>query len=203
MAQQFNSIASADVVALLRGGAVGVIPTDTVYGLATSAMHKPAVARLYHDVKRRGPKPGTIVAANIEQLEQLGLKARYLRAVKDFWPNPLSVVIPCGDELVYLHRGKDSLAVRIPADKAFRAFLEQTGPLLTTSANHPGKPTATTVARAMASFGDTVDFYVEGGDLSGRPPSTVIRVVDDAIEILRAGAVDIDENGRIRRGETA
>jgi len=42
-----------------------------------------------------------------------------------------------------------------------------------------------------------VDFYVDGGDLSGREPSTVIRVVDDAIEVLREGAVKIDESGEI------
>ena len=197
MAQQFDTL-SMDVAAKLRDGAVGVIPTDTVYGLATSAENKTSVARLYHDVKRRGPKPGTIVAANIEQLERLGLKARYLRAVKEFWPNPLSIIIPCGEELTYLHRGKDSLAVRIPDDEMLRAFVEQTGPLLTTSANHPGEPTATTVASAEKSFGDSVDFYVDGGDLSGRPPSTVIRIVDDAIEVLRAGAYDIDEFGRTK-----
>lgn len=197
MAQQFSSLADPEIIALLKQGAVGVLPTDTVYGLVACATNQAAVGRVYYDVKRRGPKPGTLVAASIEQLESLGLKARYLKAVEQYWPNPLSVVIPCSDELIYLHLGKHSLAVRIPNNASFRAFLEQTGPLLTTSANHPAEPTATTLQMAADYFGDAVDFYVEGGDLSGRPPSTVIRIVDDAIEVLREGAVKIDENGRI------
>jgi L-threonylcarbamoyladenylate synthase len=107
------------------------------------------------------------------------------------------VVIPCGDELAYLHDGQRSLAVRIPDNEPLRQLLAQTGPLLTSSANQPGQPPATTIAEARAYFGDEVDFYEDGGDLSGNMPSTVVRVVDDAIEVLRPGAVNINENGRI------
>lgn len=170
-----------------------MLPTDTVYGLVARASDRAAVKRLY-GLKSREGKPGTIIAASVDQLAELGLKARYLKAVEQFWPGAVSVVIPCGPELEYLHDGKNSLAVRIPADEDLRAFLGQTGPLLTSSANHPGKPTATTLDAAREYFNGDVDFYVEGGDLSGRQPSTVIRIVDDAIEILREGAVKIKEN---------
>jgi L-threonylcarbamoyladenylate synthase len=171
-------------------GAVGVLPTDTVYGLVASAGNQGAVARLY-ELKSRENKPGTIVAASIDQLVVLGLKRRYLKVVEQFWPGAVSVVISCGTELEYLHQGKDWLAVRITADKRLLDLLEQTGPLLTSSANLPGDPTAMTVAEAKNYFYNKVDFYVDGGDLSGRAPSTVIMVVDDAIEVLRQGAVEI------------
>lgn len=181
------------ISALLENGAVGVLPTDTVYGLVARASDPTAVKRLY-DLKLREGKPGTIIAASVEQLEQLGLKRRYLKAVEQFWPGAVSVIIPCGPELQYLHEGKNSLAVRIPDDEKLRKLLSQTGPLLTSSANHPGKPTAMNVDEAKAYFDDRVDFYEDGGDLSGRAPSTVIRIVDDAIEIIRQGAVKIEEN---------
>jgi L-threonylcarbamoyladenylate synthase len=87
--------------------------------------------------------------------------------------------------------------MRIPADADFRGFLAHTGALLTSSANAPGEPTATNLAEAQAYFGDQVDFYVDAGTIANPVPSTVIRIVDDAIEILRRGAVTIDENGRI------
>jgi L-threonylcarbamoyladenylate synthase len=95
-----------------------------------------------------------------------------------------------------LHRGKMSLAVRIPANEAIHALLERTGPLLTSSANHPGEPPANTIAEAKQYFGDRVDFYIDGGDLSANQPSTIVRIVDDAIEILRQGAVKLNEAGR-------
>ncbi|HVX48124.1 MAG TPA: L-threonylcarbamoyladenylate synthase [Candidatus Saccharimonadales bacterium] len=181
---------------LQTDGAVGVIPTDTVYGLVARVADKQAVERLYK-AKSRENKPGTLIAADLDQLEDLGLKHRYLKAVEDFWPGAISVIIPCADPaLAYLHRGKMSLAVRIPDNKKLRDFLQATGPLLTSSANHPGEPPATNIAEAKEYFGDTVDFYVDGGDLSDHQPSTIIRIVDDAIEIVRQGTVKIDEAGR-------
>jgi L-threonylcarbamoyladenylate synthase len=178
---------------LAQPGAVGIIPSDTVYGLVARASDLVAVQRLY-DLKLREGKPGTVIAANIDQLVELGLKARYLKAVAEFWPGAVSVVIPCGPDLAYLHEGKYSLAVRIPDQPQLLKLLEQTGPLLTSSANHPGEPVANTVVEAQNYFGDGVGFYIDGGDLSGHQPSTVIRIVDDAIEILREGAVKVQEN---------
>ena len=183
---------------LLTPGSVGVMATDTVYGLVARAGDFVGVERLYRLKKREG-KPGTVIAASIEQLVDLGLKPRYLKAVEQFWPGAVSVIIPCGPELAYLHQGKNGLAVRIPAQPKIHALLEKTGPLLTTSANAPGQAPANTLEQARAYFGDRVDFYEDGGDLSNHSPSTVIRIVDDAIEILRQGAVTIDESGRVMK----
>ncbi len=178
---------------LQQAGAVGVIPTDTVYGLIARAADQTAVDRLYK-LKNRAHKPGTIIAASLEQLEGLGLKRRYLKAVEQFWPGAVSVIIPAADPaLAYLHQGQQALAVRIPNHPELVALLKNTGPLLTSSANHPGSPTAVTVQEAKDYFGDRVDFYVDGGDLSDHQPSTIIRIVDDAIEVLRPGAVQIDD----------
>lgn len=181
---------------LQRPAAVGVIPTDTIYGLAARAADENAVERLY-ELKKRETKPGTLIAANVEQLEKLGRKHRYLKAVEQFWPGAISVIIPCNNpDLAYLDRGKLSLAVRIPADKNLQELLRATGLLLTSSANHSGQPPAETIQQARDYFGNEVDFYADGGDLSGRQPSTIIRIIDDAIEIIRQGAVKIGETGR-------
>jgi L-threonylcarbamoyladenylate synthase len=176
---------------LQNPGVVGVIPTDTVYGLVARASDMQAVSRLYA-LKQRSHKPGTIIAATVEQLEELGLKHRYLKAVEQFWPGAISVIIPVSNpELAYLHQDKMSLAVRLPDDAALQALLRSTGPLVTTSANPPGEPTAETIQQAKDYFGNHVDFYEDGGNLSGRKPSTLIRIVDDAVEVLRQGAVSI------------
>jgi len=177
---------------LQTAAAIGVIPTDTVYGIVARAGDQQAVARLYA-LKHREHKPGTLIAASIDQLESLGLKRRYLTAVSQFWPGAVSVIIPCADPaLEYLHQGKQSLAVRIPESVDIRTMLEATGPLLTSSANHPGQPTAVTVQQARDYFNGGVDFYIDVGDLSDHQPSTIIRIVDDAVEVIRQGAVKID-----------
>ena len=183
------------LISLLKDGSLAVIPTDTVYGLVCRADDKMAVARLY-DLKQRDNKPGTVIAADTDQLVRLGIKARYLKPVAHYWPNPISIVIP-SFELEYIHLGVGSIAVRIPRHSELQQLLTKTGPLLTTSANMPGQPEAATEEEAERYFGESVDIYIDGGDLSGRQASTVIRIVDDAVEVLRTGAVRIAENGEI------
>lgn len=196
--QIFRSLHDPKLIKSVQNGAVGVLPTDTVYGLVCSAKDEKAVERLY-SLKSREHKPGTVIAATVEQLAQLGLKARYLKAVEHFWPGAISVIIPSGPELSYLHQELFGLATRIPADDAICDLLLQTGPLLTSSANLPEEAPANTVEEAKAYFGTKVDFYVDGGDLSHHEASTVIAIRDDAIEVLRQGAVKIDEYGRITK----
>lgn len=185
-----------DVIPLLmQPGSIGVMPTDTIYGLVARASDQEAVSRLYA-LKNREQKPGTVIAASIEQLIHLGIPRRYLLPVSAYWPNPISVVVPTAPGLQYLDLGKFSVAVRIPADTKIQELLQQTGPLITSSANHPGEEPAATMAEAQAYFHSQVDFYVDGGQVNGQN-STVIRIVDDAVEVLREGAVKVSESGEI------
>lgn len=179
---------------LLLAGKIAVLPTDTVYGVVALACDEQAVTRLYA-LKKREQKPGTIIATSIDQLVELGFQRRYLTAVKQFWPNPISVVVPC--DLTFLHIGKYAVAVRIPEDESMRKFLERTGPLLTSSANTPGEQPATNIQEAQSYFGDAVDFYVDGGEMPNTHASTIIRIVDDAVEVLREGAIKVNESGEI------
>lgn len=191
MAEVFNSLSSKKLTDIIKQGGVGVIPTDTLYGLVCDAANKKAVNRLYALKMRKG-KPGTLIAADINQLVELGIKYRYLKAVEDYWPGAVSVVLPITDpEKVYLHQGEMSLAVRVPKDVALNKLLKSTGSLLTSSANKTGESPVATIQEAQKIFGGKVDFYVDGGDLSDRQPSTIVRIIDDAVEVLREGAVKI------------
>lgn len=177
----------------LSAGKVAVIPTDTLYGLAAAAKDEKAVEALYQ-LKSRQAKPGTVIAASIDQLVTLGIKRRYLMAVAEYWPGSISIEIPHG--LGYLSQGTGRQAFRVVADKNLRKLLDATGPLLTTSCNQPGEPPANNIEEAINYFGGRIEVYIDGGDLSGSQPSTLIRVVDDAVEVIREGAVKIDESGR-------
>jgi L-threonylcarbamoyladenylate synthase len=186
----FKSLTDRQLAERLNGGGVGVLPTDTLYGLVARAADKQATARLYA-LKHRDHKPGTVIAANVGQLIQLGVSKDYLQRVAKWWPNSLSVEIPLGDDLAYLHQSTGRQGFRVVPDETLRQLLLQTGPLLTSSANQPGEPVSNNIKEAQAYFGEQVDFYVDGGDLSGRPPSTLIKVTNEGIEVIRPGAVDI------------
>lgn len=182
-------------IAYINDGAVGVMLTDTVYGLACQATDMTAVQRLY-DLKQRSDKPGTVLVASADQALSLGILSESLERAQQLWPGPISVVMSCAsDKLAYLHLGKQSLAVRLPDNDKLRSLLEQTGPLLTSSANLPGKPPATNSAEAFMYFGDSVDFYLDDDIGSLHKPSTIVQVVDDTVVVLRQGAVILNEHG--------
>lgn len=187
-----KSITSPDIIRLLGDGAIGILPTDTIYGIVAFAGDQKAVSRLYK-AKHRDGKPGTIIAASVQQLEELGIAKSDLDKVKSLWPGPISVVLPANSSLAYIHQGKESLAVRVTANETLRNLLLQTGPLLTSSANMPGEPPAKTIEEARHYFAATVDFYVDGGFMTNAAPSTVIKLeANGAKTVLRQGAVPID-----------
>lgn len=190
------SLQDVRLVEFLQQGQVGIMPTDTIYGLVATATNKDAVARLYR-LKQREQKPGTVLAASTKQLILLGLDEQTVQAVAHFWPNPLSIIIPASKMLHYLDQGLGDLAVRIPRDEQLRHLLSQTGPLLTSSANHPGGSPANNILEAQRLFGEQVDWFVDGGDRSNHPPSTVARYSGDRLHVLRPGAVTIDKTGSI------
>lgn len=153
----------------LLAGHVAVIPTDTVYGLVAAAHSPFGISNLY-EIKPRERQPGTTIAACADDLIDLGFPRASVERAASAWPAALSVEMDASSIEEYLSRGQAVMAARVPNNEMLLRLLSLTGPLMSTSANHPGEPTATTIHQAIEAFGETVDFYVDGGDLSGRLP---------------------------------
>jgi len=170
------------VVKILQKGGVGIIPTDTIYGIVGSALSRSAVEKIYKLRKRDKKKPFIVLIGSFGDLRKFGVKLspRLLGFLKNVWPGPVSVILPLGakrralsNNLKYLHRGTNSIAFRLPKDRWLRNFLQRTGPLVAPSANLAGKPPARTVAEAKKYFGNKVDFYIDGGRRAGAPSAIV------------------------------
>lgn len=176
-----------EVTELLNNGAVGVIPTDTVYGIVARLDNPQAIAKIYHIKNREVDKPvGTILINDPLQVEHF-VDSRSLLSAQTYWPGPVSVILDVPGNLHYAHRGYDSLPFRIPDHSPLQNLLKSTGPLATTSANMAQTKPADTIEEAMGYFRDNVDFYVNGGDLSGARASRIIRINDDGtIEDIRS-----------------
>ena len=174
---------------LMQGG-VGVLPTDTLYGLVGSALDPDAVDRIY-DLKERQPdKPVIVLISQLEQLEQFGvvMSEQLKERLMTYWPGPYTIVLSIEDEqFEYLDRGRMAIAFRMPASDELRALIDVVGPIIAPSANTEGRPPARNVAAAKAYFGTDVDFYIEGGDLDG-PPSTIIEFDGEEVNTLRGVA---------------
>jgi L-threonylcarbamoyladenylate synthase len=178
-----NETLGKDILA----GKIGVIPTDTLYGLVGSALNKETVERIYEVRHRDQRKPCIVLISSTDDLKRFGIETTPVmrQILNDVWPGPVSVILPCTDNAFeYLHRGTDSLAFRFPNNKELLTLLRTTGPLIAPSANPEGMPPATTIATARDYFGDSVDFYVDGGVRNGTP-SRLARIKGAELSFIR------------------
>jgi len=174
---------------VLKKGGVGVIPTDTLYGIVGFALNPETVERIYKLRIRTPDKPMIILISSLGDLKLFGIKLDKFTEefLKDNWPNPLSVVLPCSEKkFEYLHRGTNTLAFRIPNNKKLLKTLEKAGPLVAPSANFEGEKPAETIEEAKAYFGDKVDFYIDKGRLTGLA-STLVYLKVNKVMTLRQG----------------
>ena len=174
-------------VQVLKSGGVGVLLTDTLYGLVGSAHNKKTVGRIYRIKGRNNKKPLIILISAIEDLKLFGIEhdGKTEKILKKFWPGPVSIIMPCAKKrFEYLHRGTQTLAFRLPAKKTLVKILKHTGPLVAPSANPEGLPPASTIQEAKKYFGDKVDFYGRGG-VPKTKPSKIITIIDNKVQIVR------------------
>lgn len=191
-----------EILNILKSGGVGILPTDTLYGLVGSALSKKAVLRIYKLRRRNPKKPFIILISSLKDLDLFKIKLdnKLIKLLRKFWPGKVSVVLPCRDrKFSYLHRGTKTLAFRLPAKKSLVNLLKKTGPLVAPSANFEGKPAAKTISQAKKYFGDKVypeqgrriDFYIDSGKLVGLP-STLIQIKNNRVIVLRKGVRKIN-----------
>lgn len=174
-------------IKILKGGGVGVLLTDTLYGLVGQAQNKKAVAKIYKIKGRNEKKPLIILISSIKTLGLFGVKIdkQTQKALENFWPGPVSVILPCClKKFEYLHRGTCTLAFRMPNKKSLVEIIKKTGPLVAPSANPEGMPPAKNVTEARSYFGSGADFYVRGGKPKNKP-SAIFSIKSGDMKIIR------------------
>ena len=189
-------------VEALAGGRVVAFPTETVYGLAASALDEHAIDRLI-DAKGRGQgHPFTLAVRSAEEALDYApdLSPMGRRLSRRCWPGPLTLVaenkhpesllaqLPAKVKQAVVPNG--TVGLRVPAHPLILDVLRMlTGPVALTSANQSGQPEAITAEEVVAAFGDQVDLVLDGGKSRLGQPSSVVRVHETSYEILRAGVV--------------
>ncbi|MFZ3057884.1 MAG: L-threonylcarbamoyladenylate synthase [Minisyncoccales bacterium] len=166
----------------IKKGRIGVIPTDTIYGIVCSAIEKKSVEKLYKIRKRDSKKPMIILISSLKDLNLFGVKIDK-KITDKYWPGKVSIIVPI-KKLEYLHRGKNSLAFRLPDNKALIKLIKISGPIVAPSANTEGDKSAETIEEAKEYFKDKIDFYVDCGKLKSKP-SKIISLLNNNIEIIR------------------
>lgn len=179
------SLSHPEVTDILRSGGIGVVRTDTLYGIVARADDEQAVERVYA-LKHRNPQKSPIVLISDASQMYDGFPTDYQAIIGERWPAKTTMIFPSTQAPLWLRRDNGSVAYRLPHHEELKALIEKTGPLIAPSANPEGLTPAMTIAEAKAYFGDAVDFYVDGGTVTDDSPSRIIRFAENGdVEELR------------------
>lgn len=184
-------------IAILKRGGIVAFPTDTVYGLGASSLIESAVRRVYQVKKRSLKMAFPLLLADISQISEVAVEVppvAWLLADR-FLPGALTMVLRKSDSVAdIVTAGGQTVAIRVPAHPVPVALSEGLGvPVLGTSANVSGQPSAMTADEVKAQFGGQLDLVIDGGRSPGGRESTIVDVSGETPTVLRLGAIGLDE----------
>jgi L-threonylcarbamoyladenylate synthase len=179
-------------ISILKQGGVIAFPTDTVYGLSACFDNIAAVERIFRLKQRRGDKGLPLLVADRRQMEGVVASVPPLaeKLLDSFETGSLTLVLKKAASVPdIVTGGSDTVAVRITAHPVAKALIKGLGkPVVATSVNVSGKPSALTTEEARSQLGDRIDLVIGGGS-GGGVESTIIDVSGDIPGILREGLI--------------
>jgi L-threonylcarbamoyladenylate synthase len=193
----FGAEAMARAGGLIGEGRPVAVPTETVYGLAADARNAEAVARIYAAKGRPDFNPLIVHVPDLAAAERLGVFGDAERVLAEaFWPGPLTLVVPRTADCPVASiatAGLDTIALRVPGHRAMQALLTESGaPLAAPSANASGRVSPTKAEHVLSSLDGRIALVIDDGPTTAGVESTIARVKDGAVEILRPGPVTAD-----------
>ena len=172
---------SMDIIETLLGGGVALTRTDTIYGLLARATDEQAVAKVYAIKGRDFTKPCIVLVARVNDIPGLTHQQR-LSYQSANGERPTSLIVPASNEPDWITRGTSSVAYRVCRAPKLREILIMTGPLIAPSANPQGMPPARTIEEAKDYFSDSVDYYLDGGEVTDAQASRLMTFHNNVLQ---------------------
>lgn len=182
---------------IIREGGLVLFPTETVYGLGANGLDSEAVKKIY---KAKGRSSDNPLILHISDIEMLGKIAKDIsdiefKLMNAFWPGPFTIILNKTDLVPSsVSGGLDTVGVRMPDNEIARNLIKYADvPIAAPSANISGRPSGTSVEDIYDELADKVDCIVDGGRTNIGVESTVVRVIDDVVHILRPGKITYEQ----------
>lgn len=178
--------------ALIRSGALVGIPTETVYGLGANAYNAHSCLEIFKAKGRPADNPLIVHIAKPSDAENIAYtNDLYYKLAERFMPGPLTVILPKKDIIPSeVTAGLDSVAVRCPVHEVARQIIEKSGvPIAAPSANKSGMPSPTSALHVYNDMKGIIPLIIDAGACDVGVESTVIKIANDSIIVLRPGAV--------------
>ncbi|MFW6028913.1 MAG: L-threonylcarbamoyladenylate synthase [Halanaerobiales bacterium] len=191
---------------LLKRGETVAFPTETVYGLGADARNPEAVKRIFKAKGRPQDNPLIVHIANFEQFEMVknnnfNLDDDLFNILKAFWPGPLTVILPKSKLIADRTTANlQTVGIRMPSHPVSLSLIESSDtPLAAPSANISGFPSPTTAHHVYEDLKGKIPLIIDGGHCKVGVESTIIKIKDEEIIILRPGGISREELANISK----
>lgn len=192
---QVNDTALARAGEILRRGGLVVFPTETVYGLGANALDATAAEKIYAAKGRPSDNPLIVHIAAPNDANKYAFVGEEFKKIADaFMPGPITVIMPKRDCIpMTVTGGLDSVGIRCPENETARTLIKAAGvPVAAPSANISGKPSPTSALHVKGDLDGKVDMIIDGGECTFGLESTIVKIENGKVTLLRPGAITLD-----------
>jgi L-threonylcarbamoyladenylate synthase len=176
---------------ILESGGIVAFPTDTVYGIGTSAFNNEAVLRLFEVKGRSRTQAVPVLISSMAQIDTVtnGLSDLARHLAERYWPGPITLVLAKNTNLAEAVSPSETVGVRMPKHEFAKSLIDAAGPLAVTSANITGHQSLSGADEVFQVMKGEIELVIDGGKTPGQVPSTVVDCTGRKPVILREGPI--------------
>lgn len=168
---------------VLKQGGVLVYPTETAYALGCDWTSRKAKNKIYKIKGREASKKLPVIVADLKMAKKYGKFDEVSeKLAKKHWPGALTII-------------SNNLAMRVSSNKISNLLAKKLGkPLVSTSANVSGKGNCYSAEEILNQFKNKKykpDLILDAGKLRKVKSSTIVKVEEGNVQVLRKGSVKI------------
>lgn len=181
------------IVEILRADGVIVYPTDTVYGLGCDIRSKKALERVRRIKRMDNNRPLSFVFSDLKAISYYAqVSDQAYKVLRRHLPGPYTFVLKATrlvPRIVLTKRNE--VGIRIPDNRICQALVAELGnPILSSSVRMPDDQLHDDPREIDRIYKGQVDLVIDGGVFLPEP-SSIISLLDDVPEVLRAGKGDV------------
>lgn len=181
----------------VNNGGLVVFPTETVYGIGADATNSNAVSKIFMAKGRPQDNPLIVHISNYDMLEKFtyNISGTEKALMNAFWPGPFTIILKSNGTLPKnVTAGLDTVGVRMPDNDIALSIIQSCNtPIAAPSANVSGRPSGTNIDDIFDELNGKVDVFVDGGDTNIGIESTVVKVDNNVVNILRPGKISLED----------
>lgn len=180
-------------VDILRQGGLIIYPTDTVYGLGCSLFNKKGIEKIYEIKKQNRKQPFSFICADLKDISRYAKVSDFAyKIMKRLLPGPYTIILEASRIVPKIILPKrQTTGIRVPGNAICLALVGELGePVISTSVKNNQGEFINDPWQIEETFRHCVDLVIDGGILSPEP-SSVLSLINDEVEVIRAGKGDV------------